>query len=81
MDEVEIIFFYILVGFIGMIIGMGIGASVNDTQEIGQMVCDKYGLGEYQGFDLENKVVECNEKYVEKTFDGGKVRIVKGGEK
>jgi len=81
MDKPTIMFMIIICAFtitIGMLIGIGTGASVNHTQEIGQMVCDEYGFGEYQDFDSDNKVVECNEKYVEKTFDSGKVRIVKG---
>jgi len=82
MDKSTIMFMIIICAFtitIGMLIGIGI--SVDHTHKIGQMVCDEYGFGEYQDFDPDKKVVECNEKYVEKTFDGGKIRIVKGGEK
>ena len=66
---------------VGICTGMLISISSNDTPEIGEMVCNEKGLGDFVDFDRSSKTIECEPaKQIEK-YDGGWIEVVHPGGK
>ena len=77
MEDNLIVFF--LVAFVfGLIIGISITSVYDYTDEIGQMVCDENGLGDYRAYNGATNTIKCEPK-PEKT-EYGRGRVVKTSE-
>ena len=66
---------------LGICIGILIGLANSDISEIGEMVCNEKGLGDFVDFDSSSKTIECEPaKQIEK-YDGGWIEVVHPGGK
>jgi len=66
---------------LGICIGMLISPAISDISEIGEMVCNEKGLGDFVDFDSSSKTIECEPaKQIEK-YDGGWIEVVHPGGK
>ena len=61
---------------LGFCIGMIVGTETSPSYDIGQMVCEEKGLGEFKGFDKQNKIIQCGQPQTTIPYDGGKILVV-----